>query len=189
MSQRNALLALLLVVGLVFAAGACRGGKDLDTEPAPPPPPPPVEERQPEPREVEPPPVEKPIEIAPQREPSIDELNAQGLLKTVYFDFDKYDLTTTTRATLRMNADWLRANPGYRVVIEGHCDERGTIEYNLALGEKRANATREFLASLGVDTSALRIVSYGEERPAVDGRGEFAWSKNRRAEFVIESKR
>ena len=187
MSQRKTLLALLLVVGLVFVVGSCRK-KEIEPAP-PPPPPPPVEAPEPEVIEVKPPPVEKPIKITAPREPSIQELNARGLLKTVYFDFDKHDLTETTRATLRRNADWLRANSGFSVVIAGHCDERGTIEYNLALGEKRANATREFLNSLGVDASGLRIVSYGEERPAKNGRNESAWSKNRRAEFMIESKR
>ena len=129
-----------------------------------------------------------PVQVEEIREPGIEELNASGVLQTVYFALDKSDLTDTSRATLRANADWLRANPNYYVVIEGHCDERGSIEYNLALGERRANASRDFLISLGVNGSQLRIVSYGEEKPAVEGRNEAAYAKNRRAQFYIERK-
>ena len=118
--------------------------------------------------------------------PTIEALNAAGHLRTVYFDFDKHELSEPTRATLRQNADWLRTNPGNSIVIEGHCDERGSIEYNLALGERRANATREFLASLGAGDTNVRIVTFGEERPAIQGNSESAWAKNRRAEFTFE---
>jgi len=186
MSQRKAFLVLLLAVGLVFAFQGCKSQPDIEPTPppvereAPPPPPPPpppteVEDREPE-----------PIKIEKHTPPSIQELNAAGHLKTVYFDFDKYDLSESTRATLRQNADWLRANPGHSIVIEGHCDERGSIEYNLALGERRANAAREFLASLGAGDTKIRIVTFGEERPAVQGSNESAWAKNRRAEFTFE---
>jgi peptidoglycan-associated lipoprotein len=187
MSQRKVLLVLLLSVGLVFGVGGCKK-KPAPVEP--PPPPPPVEKPAPTPPpvEVKPPKIEKPIVIEPSIEEVIQKLNADGVLKTVYFDFDKSTLTETSRATLRQNADWLRANPDYKVVIEGHCDERGTIEYNLALGERRARATKEFLTSLGVNGSNLRLVSYGEERPAKEGHDDSAWSKNRRAAFWIESK-
>jgi peptidoglycan-associated lipoprotein len=184
MSQSKSILVLLLAVGLMFAVGACKKPTPIEPvapppveEKAPPPPPPPVEVK-----EEEPP----PIVIEEHKEPSITELNAQGILKTIYFDLDKYDLTETTRATLRQNADWLRANAGHDIVIEGHCDERGSIEYNLALGERRANAARDFLASLGLGSTNVRIVSFGEERPAVDGHHEGAWSKNRRGEFIFE---
>jgi len=186
MSQRKAVLVLLLAVGLTFAVAGCKS-KAPAIDPVvppteeraapPPPPPPPVEVKADEP---------PPIKIEEHKELSIVELNAQGILKTIYFDLDKYDLTETTRATLRQNADWMRGNPGHNIVIEGHCDERGSIEYNLALGERRANAARDYLTSLGIGNTKVRIVSFGEERPAVAGRHEAAWSKNRRGEFIFE---
>ena len=105
-------------------------------------------------------------------------------LQRIYFDFDQYVLTGSARTTLQDNADYLRANRGVRVVIEGHCDERGSDEYNLALGEKRALATKAFLVSLGVEANRLDVLSYGEERPLDPAHDEQAWAKNRRAEFV-----
>ncbi len=112
--------------------------------------------------------------------------NELGVLRTVFFAFDSHDLSASTQATLRENATWLKAHPDYRFVIQGHCDERGTIEYNLALGERRAAAVRDYLATLGVTRSRMRILSYGEERPAARGHDEAAWSQNRRAEFLLE---
>ena len=106
--------------------------------------------------------------------------------RTVYFDYDKSDLTDDTRNTIRGNADWLKQNAKWKVVIEGHTDERGTIEYNLALGQRRADAVRDYMTSLGLAATRLRTVSYGEERPAQAGTGETAWGKNRRAEFKVE---
>jgi peptidoglycan-associated lipoprotein len=106
-------------------------------------------------------------------------------LKDVYFDFDRYDLTADARATLRANAEWLKSNPSTRVEIEGHCDERGTNEYNLALGAKRAQAARQFLTSLGVSPDRLSTISYGEELPVCRESTESCWKQNRRARFVI----
>ena len=103
----------------------------------------------------------------------------------VYFDFDKYDLKPQYRDTLKTKADILKQYSEFRVIIEGHCDERGTEEYNLALGERRARAVYEYLQLLGVNAGQLEMVSYGEERPAVMGGNEAAWSKNRRAEFKV----
>ncbi len=106
-------------------------------------------------------------------------------LKDVYFDFDRYDLTEDARATLRANAEWLKSNPSTRVEIEGHCDERGTNEYNLALGAKRAQAARQFLTALGVSPDRLSTISYGEELPVCRESTESCWKQNRRARFVI----
>jgi peptidoglycan-associated lipoprotein len=106
-------------------------------------------------------------------------------LKDVYFDFDRYDLTADARATLRANAEWLKSNPSTRVEIEGHCDERGTNEYNLALGAKRAQAARQFLTALGVSPDRLSTISYGEELPVCRESTESCWKQNRRARFVI----
>jgi peptidoglycan-associated lipoprotein len=112
-------------------------------------------------------------------------LAANGLLGDVYFDFDKSDLRDEARSRLARNADWLKAHTEFEVTIEGHCDERGTNEYNLALGERRAAAAKDYLSSLGVGASRLRTLSYGEERPQCMDQGESCWSRNRRAHFVV----
>jgi peptidoglycan-associated lipoprotein len=104
---------------------------------------------------------------------------------TVYFDFDSSALTADTEGTLMRQAAFLNANPALTVTIEGHCDERGTREYNLALGERRATAARDFLLAQGVDSARIRTISYGKERPAVAGSNESAWAKNRRSATVI----
>ena len=108
-----------------------------------------------------------------------------GPLKDVYFDFDSYDLRADARATLKANAEWLKNNPSARVEIEGHCDERGTNEYNLALGAKRAQAAKDYLATLGIPAERLSTISYGEEVPVCRDQTEDCWQKNRRARFVI----
>jgi peptidoglycan-associated lipoprotein len=106
-------------------------------------------------------------------------------LETVYFDFDKADLRQDARDVLSKNAEIiLKAMAGTKVQIEGHCDERGSAEYNLALGEHRAKAVLKYLTTLGVKADRLSIISYGKEKPAVSGTDEPAWAKNRRAEFV-----
>ena len=105
--------------------------------------------------------------------------------QNIYFDFDKSDLKPPAKAILKKKADWLRRNPSYRVRIEGHCDERGTNEYNLALGERRAYSAKKFLAALGISEKRMPTISWGEERPADPGHNEAAWSKNRRDEFKL----
>ena len=106
--------------------------------------------------------------------------------ENIYFDFDKYNLKPKAQEVLKRKAEWLRNNPGESVIIEGHCDERGTNEYNLALGDRRAQSAKNFLIDLGIAESRLTTISYGEERPADPRHNENAWSKNRRAHFVIE---
>ena len=103
---------------------------------------------------------------------------------TVYFDTDRYNIDSEDQAALSTQAQWLMQYPAKRATIEGHCDERGTREYNLALGERRANAAKNYLATLGVDPTRLTTVSYGKERPAALGSDEESWSKNRRAVTV-----
>jgi peptidoglycan-associated lipoprotein len=112
---------------------------------------------------------------------------AAPILERVYFDYDKYDLTPAAREILAVNAQALRQNPEAPVVIEGHCDERGTVEYNLALGDKRAKAVKDYLVWLGVERSRLTTVSYGKERPVDPRHYEAGWAQNRRAEFVIKT--
>jgi peptidoglycan-associated lipoprotein len=106
-------------------------------------------------------------------------------LKDVFFDFDRYDLSADAREVLRANANWLKTNSTVRVEIEGHCDERGTSEYNLALGAKRAQAAREYLSTLGVASDRLSTTSFGEEIPVCRESNESCWKQNRRARFVI----
>ena len=123
----------------------------------------------------------------------LDALNAyvreQGLLQTVYFDFDRAELRSDARERLATNARFLQQHPELVVAIEGHADERGTNEYNLALGDRRAESTRSYLASLGVVPDRARTVSYGEERPECMDNQESCWWKNRRAQFVIVGRR
>lgn len=107
-----------------------------------------------------------------------------GPLKEIYFDFDKYDLSSEARSILKANADWLRANPAVNVEIEGHCDERGTTEYNLALGAKRARAAMDYLVTLGIAPARIKTVSYGEEIPVCREKSEGCYQQNRRDRFV-----
>ena len=104
----------------------------------------------------------------------------------VHFDFDKYNLLPLAQKILQKKAEWLRNNPDVSVVIEGHCDERGTNEYNLALGDRRAESAKTYLINLGIAGSRLTTISYGEELPVDSGHNEVAWTKNRRAHFTIE---
>jgi peptidoglycan-associated lipoprotein len=108
----------------------------------------------------------------------------QNVGDRVFFGYDSYELTTDAQATLERQATWLKTYPAVTIVVEGHCDERGTREYNLALGERRAAAVANYLVALGVDPNRIQTISYGKERPAVDGHDETAWSQNRRGVTV-----
>lgn len=169
-------LALLIVFGLAAVAivGMSCGGPDEPVEEIPvdtttvapedtatPPPPPP------------PPPPPKKLK--------------EEQLQTVYFDFDKFELRSDAKRMLDGNYELLKEFPDVIVQIEGHCDERGTVEYNLSLGEQRAKACQTYLISLGIAPERLTTISYGEERPVDPGHNEEAWAKNRRAEFRIVS--
>lgn len=116
------------------------------------------------------------------------EIGDSGGLKTVHFEFDTFSLTEETRETLKDNAQWLKDHKNIKVQVEGHCDSRGTQEYNLALGQKRSEAVRKYLADLGVGVKRLSTLSYGEEKPIDSEETEEAWTKNRRAQFVITAK-
>src|SRR5438552_2565351 len=109
-------------------------------------------------------------------------------LKTVYFDFDKYDIRPNDAKTLDANAAWLKTNANNLVLIEGHCDERGTNEYNLALGEKRAKAAMNYLVAQGVQASRITIISYGKERPVCTEKTEACWAQNRRDNFLTKER-
>lgn len=107
-------------------------------------------------------------------------------VEDVFFDFDKYNLRDDSRSALQANARLLKENSNYKLVLEGHCDERGTVEYNLALGQRRADAVLDYLVDLGVPPSQLSTISYGKERPFDKGHNEAAWAKNRRAHFRFQ---
>jgi peptidoglycan-associated lipoprotein len=120
------------------------------------------------------------------RQPAAEPTVEVNKFEAVYFDFDKSDLRQDARDVLSKNAAVVLKSPaGTKIQIEGHCDERGSAEYNLALGERRARSAQNYLTTLGVKADMLSIISYGKEKPAVQGNDEAAWAKNRRAEFVI----
>jgi peptidoglycan-associated lipoprotein len=135
--------------------------------------------------------AQPPATAAPQAptaaaRPSPKEFTAIPELKPIYFDFDKYDIRPADAKILDANAQWLKSNANQLVLIEGHCDERGTNEYNLALGERRAKSTMNYLVSQGVQANRITIISYGEERPVCTQKNEECWSKNRRAQFLVK---
>ncbi len=173
-----------LMYGVMFFAFLALTGcpPPATTKPeAPPPAPQPAKESSPAVRET---PSSSSLEAARQ-----DQAPAPSPLKDIYFDYDKYDLKTEARGTLKANADWLKTNASARVEIEGHADERGTNEYNLALGAKRAQAARDYLVTLGISKERLSTISYGEELPVCKEHNEDCWQKNRRGHFVIISAR
>jgi peptidoglycan-associated lipoprotein len=186
----------LLLMAACAGLAACGGNKPPVARPMPPPPAaaasaPSTAARTPAPPE----PVAEPT-VVPQ-EPvradaissaALDDLNRSSPLKPAFFDYDSSDLTPGGRAALDENAATLKRNASWAITIEGHCDERGTAEYNLALGERRAVAARTYLVSLGVPADRLRTVSYGKEFPFDPGHDENAFTKNRRAHFVITAK-
>lgn len=114
---------------------------------------------------------------------------ASSPLKDVYFDFDRYDLRADAREILKANSAWLKANPGAQVQIEGHCDERGTTEYNVALGSRRSESVKDYLVTLGTSADRLSTISYGEEVPVCREQTEDCWQKNRRVRFVVQPAR
>jgi peptidoglycan-associated lipoprotein len=118
--------------------------------------------------------------------PSPKEFVSVPELKDIHFDFDKYDIRPGDAKVLDSNASWLKSNPDQLLLIEGHCDERGTNEYNLALGERRAKATMNYLVSQGVQANRITIISYGEERPLCTEHSESCWSQNRRSHFLVK---
>lgn len=155
--------------------------------------------------EVETTPVEPATEVKPPPAPPVEdmeedmipedlaELNRvareRGWFDDVYFDFDKFDLRPEAREQLAANAGWMRDHDELLFTIEGHCDERGTNEYNIALGQRRASAAKDYIVSLGVDASRIRLISYGEERPFCTESTEGCWQSNRRGHFVATGRR
>ena len=176
----NRLLKSVLIFFVLILTFACQKKEEIPVPEAP----------------AEPAPVEKPaepveetvepmVEEVPEPDPLDDFFNGRNTLADIHFDFDRSDLRNDAKETLSRHAQVLRANPGLNALIEGHCDERGTEEYNLALGERRAERVREYLVSLGVSVNVLRTISYGELRPEASGSNEAAWAENRRAHFTL----
>jgi peptidoglycan-associated lipoprotein len=127
--------------------------------------------------------------LVAKKEPGIEGVVFESsLLKDIHFDFDKYNIRPQDAEILKENAELLKKYPKVKIQIEGHCDERGTNEYNMALGERRANSTKNYLISLGIPAERMTTISYGEERPVDPGHNEEAWAKNRRAHFIITAK-
>src|SRR5262245_60059290 len=180
--KNHTLTATVLV--LLLGAAACHKDQPPVARPLPPPPPPPAAAPAPEPpapmREPVPP---EPIARDSVASRSLDDLNRDSPLKPVFFDYDSSEVNEAGRTILQANAAVMKQNATWVMTIEGHCDERGTAEYNLALGERRAVAARTYLISLGIDANRLRTISYGSEFPFDPGHQETAWSRNRRAHF------
>ncbi|MCZ6765509.1 MAG: peptidoglycan-associated lipoprotein Pal [bacterium] len=171
---RRGFLVFPLALLMVFALAACSGSKDETTT---------------DPEVTPTTTIEEPDDMVD------DEMSAgdsdvedvkMPVVGDVFFEYDKYALSADSRRSLENNARQLRDASSFDIVIEGHCDERGTNAYNLALGERRAKATKDYLVSLGVSSRRVTTVSYGEERPFDEGDNERAWAKNRRAHFVVQ---
>jgi peptidoglycan-associated lipoprotein len=128
-----------------------------------------------------------PVETRPSTG-EIPKVSDSGAFETVYFDFDKSNLRDDSVQIIQRNLQILKNNSDMKILIEGHCDERGTNEYNMALGMRRANTCKNYFIANGIDSSRMSVISYGEERPIDSGSGENAWMKNRRAEFLVVSK-
>jgi peptidoglycan-associated lipoprotein len=182
--------ALAVLVVLAVTAGACRKKQPPVARPMPPPPPSDTA-RPPAPPEPSPEPAPVPAEPVTDDaigSKSLDDLNRNSPLKAVFFALDSNEVDAVGQQVLQTNAEVLKKYPSWQVTIEGHCDERGTAEYNLALGERRAVSARTYLVSLGIPADRIKTVSYGKEFPFDPGHDESAWSKNRRAHFVVTAK-
>jgi peptidoglycan-associated lipoprotein len=186
----TALIPALVVAVLVLSAACSK--KAPATAPLPPPPPAPTAPPPPPP----PPPPPAPAPAAPKpltedevyAKKTLAELNAEKPLEDVYFDYDQADLKADARASLSKNAEWMKRWAATKVLVEGHCDSRGTNEYNLALGEKRAAAVRDYLTGLGIAADRIQIITKGEESPFCLDETESCFAQNRRGHFILSAK-
>ena len=189
MAARRVVLAVMVTVA--FGAGACAKKTPPVARPLPPPPPMTETARPPAP----PPPVSEPAPVPPVPvtddavgSKSLDDINRDSPLKPLFYGLDQAEVDASGQQVLQANADVLKKYSSWQVTVEGHCDERGTAEYNLALGERRAVAARNYLVSLGIAADRIKTVSYGKEFPFDPAHTEAAWAKNRRAHFVVTAK-
>lgn len=176
--MKRILITILAVMMVIFLFDSCK--KKVETEPV----------KKVEKVEETTPKIDKPQLTEEQifEQKSLDQINNEGHLKRINFDFDKYTIKEDMKGILHNNADWLLKHKSVEISINGHCDERGTVEYNMALGEKRADAARKYLVSLGISSERIKIVSYGKSNPVVKGVDEKTHFMNRRDEFVIIKK-
>jgi peptidoglycan-associated lipoprotein len=182
------LIVFALIAVVTLGSASCQKKAKPTTVPETPSaqaetPPPPAAEVQPAAEPFPPTSVEK----TPVVEPTIAQLNQDGVLAMVHFAYNSNELDDAAKATLQANATWLKAHPKYVVQVGGHCDERGSIGYNIALGDRRATIVKEYLIGLGVNGASLVAISFGEEQPLDPAHTEAAWAKNRRAQFTITS--
>jgi peptidoglycan-associated lipoprotein len=189
--------ALLPIISLTLLLAGCPKRPAMTAATAPPPVPPPA--AAPPTPTAPPTPAPPPVTPAPAAPPTAapapapapappKEYRANEALKQIFFAFDKSDLRPEAARTLQASADYLKANPNQLVLIEGHCDERGTSEYNLALGERRAKAAMNFLVSNGIEASRITTISYGKERPVCTEKNEACWSRNRNDTFLTKER-
>ena len=184
------ILSLVCLLAMAFTVSCKPKAKQVA------PPPPPQVKEQPriekveQPPAVQPPAVKKP-EISEEElfmAKSLDQINSEKPLLMIHFDYDKYFIREDAKPVLEANAAWLKKFKTAKILIEGHCDERGTEDYNLALGEKRAKSTFDYLVSLGISGDRIKTISYGKSQPLDMGHDEVAWQKNRRAQFLVIEK-
>lgn len=178
MKKVHSLLFVFFILSLAFTFTACKKKE----------PPAPMEPTTTAPKmpEEQPPTETKISEEGPAKESTIEEISR--MLQPVFFDFDKSDIRDDQAPALQNNASVLKKNPTVSMLVEGHCDERGTNEYNLALGDRRAKAAKDYLVNLGIAENRLNTISYGENRPFAEGHDEDAWRQNRRAQSVAVKK-
>jgi peptidoglycan-associated lipoprotein len=181
--KKTLVYALAFVLVFTFFAGCKKKVKEV-------PPPPPQVKEQPRVEKVEEPVVQEPVlseeEIFMSK--SLEQINKEQPLAMIPFDYDKYFVREDAKPALDRNATWLNKFRTVKVLVEGHCDERGTEDYNLALGEKRAKSAFDYLVSLGISADRMKILSYGKSQALASGHDEASWQKNRRAQFTIIEK-
>jgi peptidoglycan-associated lipoprotein len=174
--------ALAIVLVVAFFAGCKKKVQEV--------PPPPQVKEQPRVEKVEEPVVQEPVlseeEIFMSK--SLEQINKEQPLAMIHFDYDKYFVRGDAKPVLEKNASWLNKFRTVKLLVEGHCDERGTEDYNLALGEKRAKSAFDYLVSLGISADRMRVISYGKSQSLTSGHDEASWQKNRRAQFIIIEK-
>jgi peptidoglycan-associated lipoprotein len=181
--KKFAVLAFVCCLVILFTANCKPKAKTA-------PPPPPAKE-QPKVEKVDEAPAVKKPEMTEEEifmSKSLEEINLAAPLKIIYFDYDRFTIRDDAKPVLEANSAWLNKFSSAKILIEGHCDERGTEEYNLALGEKRAQSTMDYLVSLGISPQRVKIISYGKSQPLDSGHTEMSWQKNRRAQFLIIEK-
>ena len=179
---RSAASVLLVVLAFALVAAACHKKVPQQAAAAPPPPP------QAAPAPPPPPPPAPLTEDQIFAQKSLDQLNAERPLGDAFFDYDKSDVRDDAKGPLQRDADWMRRWASTQVTVEGHCDARGSSEYNLALGSRRAEAVKNYLVSLGVSASRITVVSKGKEQPFCNEENETCWQQNRRGHFLITGK-